>query len=81
MGYICLIKLNQVNSHSTGFPGQQTTRLWIISYIHLFYSKSFDNYPFYNNPDVDKMLLEARSTIDNEERIAKYREIEKKVNY
>ena len=45
----------------------------------LFYSKSYNNYTSYNNPDVDKMLLEARSTIDNDKRIAKYREIEKKV--
>jgi peptide/nickel transport system substrate-binding protein/oligopeptide transport system substrate-binding protein len=45
----------------------------------LFDSKAYDNYTFYNNPDVDRMLLEARSTIDNDKRIAKYREIEKKV--
>ena len=45
----------------------------------LFYSKSSDNYGEYNNPEVDKLLLEARSTIDKDARIAKYREIEKKI--
>ncbi|MFA5014334.1 MAG: peptide ABC transporter substrate-binding protein, partial [Actinomycetota bacterium] len=30
-----------------------------------------------NNPDVDALLLEARSTLDEDERIAKYREVEK----
>ncbi len=45
----------------------------------LFDSRAYDNYTFYNNPDVDRMLLEARSTIDNDKRIAKYREIEKKI--
>lgn len=45
----------------------------------LFYSKSYDNYSAYNNPEVDKMLLEARSTLDKDKRIAKYREIEKKI--
>ena len=42
-----------------------------------FYSQSYDNYAAYNNPEVDKLLLEARSTIDKDERIAKYREVEK----
>ena len=43
----------------------------------LFYSKSADNYSGYSNPEVDKLLIEARSTIDQEQRIAKYREVEK----
>ena len=43
----------------------------------LFYSKSSDNYVSYNNPEVDGMFLEARSIIDEDQRIAKYREIEK----
>ena len=33
----------------------------------------------YNNPEVDKLLLEARAAIDKDARIAKYREIEKKI--
>jgi peptide/nickel transport system substrate-binding protein/oligopeptide transport system substrate-binding protein len=45
----------------------------------LFDSKAYDNYSGYNNPDVDKMLLDARATIDKDQRIAKYREIEKKI--
>jgi oligopeptide transport system substrate-binding protein len=45
----------------------------------LFHSKSADNYAGYVNPDVDKMLEEARQTMNQEERIAKYREIEKKI--
>ncbi len=43
----------------------------------LFYSTSTDNYQGYNNPVVDEMLIEARSIADEDERIAKYREIEK----
>jgi len=45
----------------------------------LFYSKSSDNYSEYNNPEVDKLLIEARSTIDKDQRIAKYREVEKMI--
>lgn len=45
----------------------------------LFYSKSSDNYSEYNNPLVDEMLVEARSIVDENERIAKYREIEKTI--
>lgn len=43
----------------------------------LFYSQSYDNYGGYNNPEVDKLLLEARKTLDEDQRIAKYREVEK----
>lgn len=45
----------------------------------LFHSQSTDNYQGYNNPEVDEMLIEARSIADEDERIAKYIEIEKKV--
>jgi len=45
----------------------------------LFYSKSSDNYSEYNNPEVDKLLIEARSTLDKDQRIAKYREVEKMI--
>ena len=43
----------------------------------LFYSKSSDNYSEYNNPEVDKLLVEARSTVDKAQREAKYQEVEK----
>ncbi|MFO7928186.1 MAG: peptide ABC transporter substrate-binding protein [Candidatus Humimicrobiaceae bacterium] len=45
----------------------------------LFHSESADNYANYNNPEVDKLLEEARATLDEEERIAKYREVEKMI--
>ncbi len=45
----------------------------------LFHSESSDNYGGYNNPEVDKMLVEARQIKDDDERIAKYREIEKTI--
>ena len=43
----------------------------------LFYSKSSDNYSEYNNPEVDKLLIDARSTADKAQREAKYQEVEK----
>jgi len=43
----------------------------------LFYSESADNYAGYSNPVVDEMLIEARKIADDEERQAKYREVEK----
>ncbi|HAX18221.1 MAG TPA: hypothetical protein DCY00_06470 [Actinobacteria bacterium] len=45
----------------------------------LFHSGSSDNYSDYNNPVVDQLLVEARSTVDETERIAKYREVEKTI--
>lgn len=47
----------------------------------LFYSKEAgnNNYTWYNNKEVDKMLLAARETKDVAEMRAKYAEIEKKV--
>ncbi|HHT79404.1 MAG TPA: peptide ABC transporter substrate-binding protein [Actinobacteria bacterium] len=45
----------------------------------LFYSKSSDNYSEYSNPIVDELLVAARSTVDEDERIAKYREVEKTI--
>ncbi len=45
----------------------------------LFHSQSADNYSGYNNPEVDQLLEEARSTLNEDERIAKYREVEKMV--
>jgi oligopeptide transport system substrate-binding protein len=59
---------------------------WIADYptmdnflYPLFHSQSADNYQGYNNPEVDQMLVEARSIRDDDERIAKYREIEKMI--
>ena len=45
----------------------------------LFYSESADNYSGYVNLEVDQMLLDARKIADDEERYAKYREVEKKI--
>jgi len=57
---------------------------WVADYptmdnflFSLFYSNSADNYLQYNNPEIDSMLIEARSIMDEDERIMKYREIEK----
>ncbi len=59
---------------------------WISSYpimdyflYPLFHSESADNYAFYVNPEVDEMLEEARITVDDDERIELYREIERMV--
>jgi peptide/nickel transport system substrate-binding protein/oligopeptide transport system substrate-binding protein len=45
----------------------------------LFYSTSTDNFTMYNNPDVDAMLDEARSTADEDERLAIYQEAERTI--
>lgn len=45
----------------------------------LFMSTSLDNCALYENPAVDKALLDARATVDTDERIAKYQAIEKTV--
>jgi len=57
---------------------------WIADYpimdnflYPLFHSESSDNYSGYVNLEVDKLLVEARKTIDDDEREAKYREVEK----
>ena len=45
----------------------------------MFYSKSADNFIGYSNPEVDKLLIEARSVADKAQREAKYQEIEKMI--
>jgi peptide/nickel transport system substrate-binding protein/oligopeptide transport system substrate-binding protein len=57
---------------------------WIADYpimdnflYPLFLTGSADNYSFYSNPEVDAMLDEARTTVDDDERVALYQEIEK----
>ena len=59
---------------------------WIADYpvmdnflYPMFYSESHDNYAFYNNPDVDEMLTEARQMTDADERVEAFRDIEKTV--
>jgi len=59
---------------------------WIADYpiidnflYPLFYSESADNASFYKNPAVDEALLDARATVDTNERIAKYQEIERTI--
>ncbi|MCL4554222.1 MAG: ABC transporter substrate-binding protein [Actinobacteria bacterium] len=42
----------------------------------LFKSGSSDNFAGYTNPEVDRMLEQARKTVDDAERIALYQEIE-----
>jgi len=43
----------------------------------LFKTGSADNFSFYSNPDVDAMLDEARTTVDDDARIALYQEVER----
>ncbi len=43
----------------------------------LFYSGGTDNFTLYNNSQVDELILEARRTLDENERIEKYQEAEK----
>ncbi|MRS11639.1 MAG: ABC transporter substrate-binding protein [Actinobacteria bacterium] len=57
---------------------------WIADYpimdnflYPLFKTGSSDNYSFYTNPDVDEKLDEARTTVDADERLAIYKEVEK----
>ena len=65
----------------------QIARLgWTASYPTLdayvyptYYSTADNNYSYYNDPDVDKAIEEARATSDDDERKAKYREINKTV--
>jgi peptide/nickel transport system substrate-binding protein/oligopeptide transport system substrate-binding protein len=59
---------------------------WIADYpimdnflYPLFKTGSADNYALYSNPEVDSMLEEARVTIDDDERVELYREIEKMI--
>ncbi len=59
---------------------------WIADYptmdnflFPLFHSESTDNYISYKSPEVDELLIEARSTRDEGERFALYQEIEKKI--
>jgi len=59
---------------------------WIADYpimdnflFPLFYSESADNYSGYSNAEVDQMLLDARKTVDENERIEKYRAVEDKI--
>jgi peptide/nickel transport system substrate-binding protein/oligopeptide transport system substrate-binding protein len=67
-----------------GAKDYQVGRLgWIADYpimdnflYPLFKSGSADNYSFYSNPDVDAMLDEARTTVDDDARVALYQEAE-----
>jgi peptide/nickel transport system substrate-binding protein/oligopeptide transport system substrate-binding protein len=67
-----------------GAGDYQVGRLgWIADYpimdnflYPLFKTGSSDNYSFYSNPDVDAKLDEARTTVDDDARVALYQEIE-----
>ena len=74
---------------SNTYPNQdfQAGRLgWIADYpimdnflYPLFYTGADNNYGGYTNADVDKTLLDARATADDDERIAKYQEADKAI--
>jgi peptide/nickel transport system substrate-binding protein/oligopeptide transport system substrate-binding protein len=53
----------------------------IDNFIYLFTTDGGKNYSysFYSNPEVDKLLQEARSTIDDTERMNLYNEAEKQI--
>lgn len=67
-----------------GAKDYQIGRLgWIADYpimdnflYPLFKTGSSDNYSFYSNPDVDAKLDEARTTVDDDARVALYQEVE-----
>ncbi|MHB1017375.1 MAG: peptide ABC transporter substrate-binding protein [Coriobacteriia bacterium] len=67
-----------------GAADYQVGRLgWIADYpimdnflYPLFKTGSSDNYSFYSNADVDAKLDEARTTVDDDARVALYQEIE-----
>ncbi len=59
---------------------------WIADYpiidnflFPLFTTGSGDNYAKYSDPAVDQALLDARATVDTDERITKYQEIERTI--
>lgn len=59
---------------------------WIADYpimdnflYPLFESGATDNYTGYSDPAVDQALLEARSILDGDERVARYQEIERMI--
>lgn len=68
-----------------GAKDYQVGRLgWIADYpimdnflYPLFKTGSTDNYSFYSNADVDSKLDKARTTVDDDERVALYQDIEK----
>jgi peptide/nickel transport system substrate-binding protein/oligopeptide transport system substrate-binding protein len=70
-----------------GAKSYQVGRLgWIADYpimdnflYPLFLTGSGDNYSFYSNPEVDKMLEDARRTVDDAARVKLYQDIEKKI--
>ncbi len=67
----------EINFYRLGWQAAYPTMDYFL--YPLFHSESPDNFAGYNNPEVDQLLEEARSTLDREARIAKYREIEKMV--
>ncbi len=60
---------------------------WVADYaimdnflFPLFYTDNGDNRSQYSNPEVDKLLTEARQTVDNFERVNKFREADKLIS-
>jgi oligopeptide transport system substrate-binding protein len=77
--YLDLIQAEQITFFRLG---------WLADYpimdnflYPMFYSENagLDNMCYYNNPEVDELLMTARSTPDEDERIELYREAEKKI--
>ncbi len=75
--YLDLIQAGQVTFFRMG---------WLTDYpimdnflYPLFQSESVDNFTAYNNPEVDAMLEEARSTADEAARLALYQEVERTI--
>jgi len=75
--YLDLIQAGQVTFFRMG---------WLTDYpimdnflYPLFQSESVDNFTMYNNPEVDAMLEEARSTADQAARLELYQEVERTV--
>ncbi len=59
---------------------------WIADYpimdnflYPLWKTGSSDNFAFYSNTEVDEMLEDARVTVDDDERVEKYREVEQMI--
>lgn len=42
-----------------------------------FNSESYVNYSNYNNPDIDRLIKEGLATLDDNERLAKYKDVQK----
>ncbi len=67
----------EINFYRLGWQAAYPTMDYFL--YPLFHSESADNFAGYSNPEVDQLLEEARATLDEAERTAKYREVEKMI--